>query len=150
MTSVLKKSKRTALSWDAEANKQTLTDLGFHLRKNTEKNRISNLELFMLCLGIGFEAKQKGPTPPRKSDAVRLGDIKERTLAIWQAIAVADSGKPEILLDEDQVFDIIEQYVMGGLTILSFELRNQHDFASWLSSKLYKRAERVGKNLRES
>ena len=145
MTSAIKKTKRLGLSWDEEFKKPTLDDLEYYLKKNTEKNRISNLELFMLCLGIGFEAKQKRPTPPRKTDAVRLADIKEKTMAIWQAIAVSDSGSAEILLDEDQVFDIIEQYAAAGLMILSVEMKNQPDFAGWLSSKLFKHSEQAGK-----
>ena len=147
MTSAIKKTKRLALSWDQEFKQPTLDDLEYHLKRNTEKNRISNLELFMLCLGIGFEAKQKRPTPPRKTDAVRLADIKEKTLAIWQAIAVSDTGSPEVLLDEDQVFDIIEQYAAAGLMILSVEMKNQPDFAGWLSSKLYKHSEKAGKTV---
>jgi|LakMenEpi03Aug12_release.lakeMendotaPanAssembly.Ray.scaffolds.fasta_scaffold1394767_1 hypothetical protein len=145
MTNVIKKTKRLALSWDQDF-KTNLGDLEFHLKKNTEKNRISNLDLFMLCLGIGFEAKQKRPTPPRKTDAVRLADIKEKTIAIWQAIAVSDTGNPEVLLDEDLVFDIIEQYAAGGLMILSVEMENRPDFAGWLSGKLYKQSEQVAKS----
>lgn len=142
MTNSVKKTRRLALSWDQDF-KPRLDDLEFHLKKNTEKNRISNLDLFMLCLGIGFEAKQKRPVPPRKTDAVRLADIKEKTLSIWQAIAVADSGKPEILLDEDLVFDTIEQFAAGGLMILAVEMDNRPDFAGWLSGKLYKQSEQV-------
>jgi hypothetical protein len=144
VTSMIKKTKRLGLSWDSDFQSH-LGDLEFHLKKNTEKNRISNLDLFMLCLGIGFEAKQKRPTPPRKTDAVRLADIKEKTLAIWQAIAVSDTGNPEVLLDEDLVFDIIEQYAAGGLMILSVEMENRPDFAGWLSGKLYKQSEAVSK-----
>jgi hypothetical protein len=150
MTSAIKKTKRLALSWDQEFKEPTLDDLKYHLTKNTEKNRISNLELFMLCLGIGFEAKQKRQTPPRKTDAVRLADIKDKTIAIWQAIAVSDTGGPEVLLDEDQVYDIIEQYAAAGLMILSFEMKNQPDFAGWLSSKLYKHSEQAGKSSQKS
>lgn len=141
-----KKTKRLGLSWD-EDFKPRLEDLKFHLQKNTEKNRISNLELFMICLGIGFDAKQKRPTPPRKTDAVRLADIKEKTLAIWQAIALAESRDPSVLLDEDSMFDIIEQYAAGGLMILSAEMDNQPDFAGWLSAKLYRQSESIAKPL---
>jgi hypothetical protein len=140
MSEVVKKTKRLGLSWD-EDFKEKLGDLKFYLQKNTEKNRISNLDLFMVCLGIGFDAKQKRPVPPRRTDAVRLADIKENTLAIWQAIAIAENSDPKVLLDEDQVFDIIEQYAAGGLMILSAEMANQLDFPGWLSSKLYKQSE---------
>lgn len=100
----------------------------------------------MICLGIGFDAKQKRPTPPRKTDAVRLADIKEKTLAIWQAIALAETKNPAVLLDEDAMYDIIEQYAAGGLMILSAEMDSQLDFAGWLSAKLYKQSELIAKS----
>ena len=133
------------MSWD-EDFKPRLDDLKFYLQKNTEKNRISNLDLFMICLGVGFDAKQKRPTPPRKTDAVRLADIKEKTLAIWQAIALAETKDPAVLLDEDAMYDIIEQYAAGGLMILSAEMDSQLDFAGWLSAKLYKQSELIAKS----
>ena len=129
MSESIKKTKRLGLSWD-EDFKPRLDDLKFYLQKNTEKNRI---------------AKQKRPTPPRKTDAVRLADIKEKTLAIWQAIALAETKNPAVLLDEDAMYDIIEQYAAGGLMILSAEMDSQLDFAGWLSAKLYKQAERISK-----
>jgi len=144
MTDAVKRTKRLGLSWD-EDFKPRLEDLKFFLQKNTEKNRISNLDLFMICLGIGFDSKQKRPTPPRRTDAVRLADIKEKTLAIWQAIAISDSGDAAVLLDEDKLYDIIEQYAAGGLMILSSEMDNQPDFAGWLSAKLYKQSEQLSK-----
>ena len=144
MTESIKKTKRLGLSWD-EDFKPRLDDLKFYLQKNTEKHRISNLDLFMICLGVGFDAKQKRPTPPRKTDAVRLADIKEKTLAIWQAIALAETKDLAVLLDEDAMYDIIEQYAAGGLMILSAEMDSQLDFAGWLSAKLYKQAERISK-----
>ena len=145
MSEVIKRTKRLGLSWD-EDFKPRLDDLKFYLQKNTEKNRISNLDLFMVCLGIGFDAKQKRPTPPRKTDAVRLADIKEKTIAIWQAVAISDVGDAAVLLDEDKLYDIIEQYAAGGLMILSAEMDSQPDFAGWLSAKLYKQSERVAKS----
>lgn len=135
-----KKSKRLALSWDQEY-KPNLENLKFWLEKNTEKQRVSNLDLFMLCLGIGFEAKEKRDVPPKKSDAIRLETIKESTFAIWKALALMDSQEPIVLLDEDRIYDIVEQYAAAGLKILSLEMNTQNDFPSWLRQKLYKHAE---------
>jgi len=140
MSNAYKKTKRLALSWDQEF-KDNRNDILYHLKKNTEKDRVSSLDLFMLCLGIGFEAKQKRPTPPRKTDAIRLETIKEQTLATWRAIALADTEDPTVLMDEDRVFDIVEQYAAAGLMILSIELKERADFAGWLSAKLYKQSQ---------
>lgn len=135
-----KKSKRLALSWDQEY-KPSLENLKFWLDKNTEKQRVSNLDMFMLCLSIGLESGEKRDVPARKSDAIRLETIKESTFAIWKAIALSDSQDPMVLLDEDKIYDIIEQYAASGLKILSLEMNTQNDFPSWLRQKLYKHAE---------
>lgn len=135
-----KKSKRLALSWDQEY-KPSLENLKFWLDKNTEKQRVSNLDMFMLCLSIGLESAEKRDVPARKSDAIRLETIKESTFAIWKAIALSDSQDPMVLLDEDKIYDIIEQYAASGLKILSLEMNTQNDFPSWLRQKLYKHAE---------
>jgi hypothetical protein len=135
-----KKSKRLALSWDQEY-KPNIDNLKFWLDKNTEKHRVSNLDIFMLCLGVGLESGEKRDVPPRKSDAIRLETIKETTIAIWKGIALLDTQDPMILLDEDKVYDIIEQFAAAGLKILTLEMSTQNDFPSWLRQKLYKQAE---------
>jgi hypothetical protein len=109
-----KKSKRLALSWDQEY-KPNLENLKYWLDKNSEKNKVNNLDIFMLCLGIGLESKEKREVPPRKSDAVRLEYLKESTFAILKAVALMDSQEPMVLLDEDKIFDIAEQYAASGL-----------------------------------
>jgi hypothetical protein len=134
-----KKSKRLALSWDQEY-KPNLENLKYWLDKNSEKNKVNNLDRFMLCLGIGLESKEKREVPPRKSDAVRLEYLKESTFAILKAVALMDSQEPMILLDEDKIFDIAEQYAASGLKILTLEMNSQNDFPSWLRQKLYKHA----------
>jgi hypothetical protein len=138
--SEIKKSKRVALTWDQEY-KPNLDDLKFWLDKNSEKNKVNNLDIFMLCLGIGLEAKEKRVIPPKKSDAVRLAYLKESDIALMNAIALFDSQDPLVLLDEDKIFDIVEQYAAAGLKILTLEMKTQNDFPSWLRQKLFKKAQ---------
>lgn len=142
MSDVIKKTKRQAFTWDPEF-KPSVKDLEYHLLKKSGKSSISNLNLFMLCLGIGFEAKIKRDVPPRKTDSARLENIPEQHMAIFKAIAISDSGGYLILQDEDAVYDIIEQYAAGGLMILANEMKNQGDFSGWLSSKLYMQSQNV-------
>jgi hypothetical protein len=138
--SEIKKSRRLALSWDQEY-KPSLVDLKFWLDKNSEKNKVNNLDMFMLCLGIGLESKEKRDIPPKKSDAVRLEYLKESTFALMKTIALFDSQDPLVLLDEDKIYDIAEQYAAAGLKILTLEMKTQNDFPSWLRQKLFKKAQ---------
>ena len=53
MTETFIKSKRTALSWDPEF-KPVVKDLEDYLERMTGANSVSNADLFMLCLAVGF------------------------------------------------------------------------------------------------
>ncbi len=145
MTSGVKRTKRTALTWDQEYKTPHVDDLRDQLRKITKRS-VTNKQMFMLCLGIGFDQNCTRKVPPRTSDAVRLGDgVTEADYSLFNSIALAHSKDYKILLDEDAVYDIVEQYAAGGLMIISKELNSQPNFPAWLRTMLYKKAE---KNLR--
>lgn len=136
------KTKRTALSWDPEF-KPRVKDLEDYLARTTGNNSVSNADLFMLCLAVGFEARKLGEIPPRKSDAVRISYLKDHHLAIMKSVALSHSKDYKIILDEDKVFDVVEQYASGGLEILSVEMDNQIDFVSYLATFLFKSIKKV-------
>lgn len=140
MTQGIIKTKRVALAWDPEF-KPAVDDLRNFLTRKGDKKAPTNAELFMLCLGIGFDKGITRKTPPRNSDAIRIEAFKDSNLlAIMQSVALAHSGDYTILMDEDKVFDIVESYAAAGLEILSIEMVQQHDFLAWLSALLYLQA----------
>ena len=146
MTSAIKKTKRVAFTWDKDYAKPTVDDLKDQLRKIT-KRTVSSKEIFMLCLGIGFDQNCMRDVPPRKSDAIRFGDgITESDFALYNSIALSFTKDYLILLDEDAVYDIVERYAAGGLMILSKEMNSQPDFNYWLKTLLYRRVESVLSN----
>lgn len=139
--SSIKKTKRVAFTWDKEYAKPTVDDLKDSIKKIT-KRTVSSKEIFMLCLGIGFDNQCMRDVPPRRSDAIRFGDgITEADFALYNSIALSYAKNYLVLLDEDAVYDIVERYAAGGLMILSKEMNNQPDFNLWLRNLLYKRAE---------
>jgi len=134
-----KKSKRTALTWDQEY-KPRIDELRDYLDRGLgAKGAASNLSIFMLCLGVGFQMNKMRERPARKSDGPRLEYIMKASeeLATMRAVALAYSKDYETLLDEDKVFDIVEEYAAGGLEILCLEMDKQADFNSWLTTVLY-------------
>jgi hypothetical protein len=138
--SSIKKTHRVAFTWDKDYARPTVDDLKDSLKKIT-KRTVSSKEIFMLCLGIGFDNQCMRDVPPRKSDAIRFGDgITEADFALYNSIALSFSKDYLILLDEDAVYDVVERYAAGGLMILSKELNSQPNFNDWLIQLLYKRA----------
>lgn len=140
-----KKSKRTALTWDQDY-KPRIDELRDYLDRGLgAKGAASNLSIFMLCLGVGFQMKKLRERPVRKSDGPRLEYIMKsgEELATMRAVALAHSQDYEILLDEDKVFDIVEEYAAGGLEIICLEMDKQADFNSWLTTMLFEQLQQV-------
>ena len=136
MSDDVEKTKRTSLTWNPEL-KDSVNDLKDAVQRLTNKPP-TNLEIFMLCLGVGFSNGKKNAVPPRKSDVTNVKYIQEMDLANIRAIALDESKDPTILLREDDVYDIAEQYASGGLEILASEMGKQPDFQSWLTSRFWK------------
>ena len=136
MSEEVEKTRRTSLTWNPEY-KEFVNDLKDVVQRLTSKQP-TNLEIFMLCLGVGYSSGKKNDVPPRKSDVSNVKYIQEMDLANIRAIALDESKDPTILLREDDVFDIAEQYASAGLEIMAREMGNQPDFQSWLTSKFWK------------
>lgn len=145
MTESLVKTKRTALSWDPEF-KPIVRDLEEYLERMTGANSVSNTDLFMLCLAVGFEMNKLREVPPRKSDAVRISYLKEPHLAIMKSVALTQTQNHMVLMNEDKVYDIVEQFAAGGLEILSIQMQTQVNFETYLSKLLYESIKKFSSN----
>jgi len=129
------KSRRVALSWNPDF-KDSVADIKYALRGTEEKDQ-SNGELFILCLGIGFKSKFKLSIPPRKSDAVRLSYLTERDISAMRAIAISETGRADVVTNEDEVFDIVEQFAAGGLALIAKRLADGDDIKKWLVAEIF-------------
>lgn len=145
MTESLVKTKRTALSWDPEF-KPDIKNLEEYLERMTGANAVSNTDVFMLCLAVGFELDKTRQVPPRKSDAVRISYLKEPHLAIMKSVALSHTQNHMILMNEDKVYDIVEQYAAGGLEILAMQMENQINFETYLVKILYESLKKTSQN----
>jgi hypothetical protein len=138
------KTSRVATSWDKDLKETALPMLKAHLEEIYGK-RLENKEIFLLCLSVGFEEKHLGKIPPRKSDAVRLNYFDEKEVALMRSVALAHANDFQILIDEDAMYDVIEQYAAGGLELLYVEIQNQPNFQAWLISQMTHRVSELRK-----
>lgn len=127
-------SRRTGLTWDQEA-KGRVDEIKSAL--SSEGVQLSNRQLFLLCLGIGWRDKLNPGVPPRKTDSARLETLKEPDYALFNAIAMQDRGSFEVLQERDKVLDIVEGYAAGGLRKLADMLDSSHGFASELVGEIW-------------
>ncbi|MEY4533540.1 MAG: hypothetical protein RI926_1309 [Actinomycetota bacterium] len=119
-------SKRSAFSWDSEY-RSFVDDLRDFLRFK-EGGRPGNIETFMMCLAVGFDSGVKRDVPPRKSDSMRIENLKKEHFAIMRAVALRETKDSNVLLNDDAVFDIAEQYAAGGLMLLAQKAKEGGDF----------------------
>ena len=130
-------SKRSALTWDPDFRPR-VKDLEEKLEAFTKSGiNITNKTVFMLCLAVGFEMNKTRQRPPRRSDAVVLSYFNDQDKALMCSIALATTKDHTVLLDEDKVYDIIEEYAAGGLEVLVTQMETGPDFINYLTKLLF-------------
>jgi hypothetical protein len=132
----MKKTKRVAFTWDS-VYKPEIPNIEREIQGWGEGvNAIKNGELFLLCVAIGFSTDTKRPVPARKSDSVRMDALSVESLSMLKMVAISNSESPEDLLDEDMLYDRVEEYAAGGLMLLADAVQKEKNFSDWLRNKL--------------
>tara|TARA_B110000503_G_scaffold88657_1_gene134414 strand:+ start:5019 stop:5483 length:465 start_codon:yes stop_codon:yes gene_type:complete len=127
-------SRRTGLSWDKEFRPR-VDDIKKAL--SVEGVELKNRSLFLLCLALGWEGKSNPGVPPRATDSARLDTLQDSDWALFNAIAMDDSGGFEILASKDGVLDIVEGYAAGGLRILAEKLDSSNSLTESLIQDIW-------------
>ena len=114
---VKKKIKHTALSWDQEY--KTHVDYLKLLCDELSGDKTTNIDVFMVCLGIGFKIRNDikfvRRAPTGGNDVGAIGFINPYQQAIMYAIALVDTDDSDLLLDDDEIYYISEKYAAMGL-----------------------------------
>jgi len=145
MSTSIKPSKRSATSWDVEF-KPKVADLKEYLIRLTGMSKAGNRDIFMLCLGVGFKMQRTRPRPPKNSDAVILKYYTDADRALMRSVALSHTKDHLVMLDEDKVYDIAEEYAAGGLEVLATEMSNQEDFVEYLTKLFYVNLKSIATN----
>lgn len=94
---------------------------------------ISNMELFLIAMMLGYNKKGKRGLKNIKSTAndgfVRIGSFPDEAWYIIKAIAVYEEEYMEVLLSNNKMFDIAEKYAIVGIQELEkLYFENEHNF----------------------
>lgn len=104
------------------------------IRKNEgDLNGISNMDLFLMAMMLGFHEKGKHGLKGVKSTAtdgfVRTGSFKDDAWNIIRALAVYEEEYMEVLLSNNKMFDVAEKYAIVGIQELNkVYFENEHNF----------------------
>ena len=104
------------------------------IRKNEgDLEGISNMDLFLMAMMLGFHEKGKHGLKGVKSTAtdglVRTESFKDDAWNIIRALAVYEEEYMEVLLSNNKMFDVAEKYAIVGIQELNkVYFENEHNF----------------------
>lgn len=136
---MIRESKRRAFSWpdEFEHNKEPINNL----RKALGGKQVALArQLFLLCVVIAFNRGEfDEKVPKRKTDGPRFDELSEENFRFLDAVAVAHTGDRRVLLDQEKIFDIAEQYAAAGLRAMlaDFAGKSGETFAELVGSEIY-------------
>ncbi len=106
-------------------------------------NGISNMELFLIAMLLGFNKKGKHGLKGIKSTAtdglVRVASFTDSAWDIIKAVAVYEEEYMEVLMSNNVMFDVAEKYASVGIHELnSMYFENEHNFLKRFEKLLLK------------
>ncbi len=87
------------------------------LEKDSPFSGKENKDLFMMALIIGFHEETRVKLDGKEGFFL-LYHLNDKENSIIKAIAVAEEGDLNILLDKKKVYSIVEEYAAGGIKLL--------------------------------
>lgn len=131
----MKKTTRTLLAFD-ERQLEAISKLRIAFAGD-DKQDISNKDLLLIALGIGFNAKNKLSDFKRSNTGVRMEYFKAEDNAIFAGLQVYETNKAESLLEIEALYNLAEQYAAGGIALLTEALERERDFHEWFHGYVY-------------
>lgn len=98
-------------------DKRDLKDFNRLKEKDSPFAGAQNKDVFLAAMVTGYKEKSKIELK-KKEGYFRRDYLTDRDLALIRAIAVSDEGNLNVLLDEQKVFAIAEEYAAGGIKLL--------------------------------
>jgi hypothetical protein len=135
----MKKTTRTILAFD-ETQLEAIAKLK-EAFSGEEIKEISNKELFLICMAVGFSAKNKVDVLQKSNTGVRMEYFKPEDNVLFTSLQIAEHDNPESLLQIEQLYDLAECYAAGGVGILYEALETNKNFDEWFQSLIFQNLE---------
>lgn len=129
----MKKTTRTLLAFD-----DGQVDYVRQLRKAFasvagEQSDLSNKDMFLIAMGVGFYAKTKKTDFKRSNTGPRIEYFNEQDNVLFAALQVTETNEAKSLLEIEDLYNLAELYAAGGVSILWNHLQNERDFGFWFA-----------------
>lgn len=95
-------------------------------------------KIFMIAMALGFKNGQRVPLKKGKDDIIRIAYLKEEQLTMIKALAIMEKGEFSVLLDDQEIYSIAEEFANGGIKLLKTLVINKEpgSYIKKLSSEL--------------
>lgn len=130
----MKKTGRTILAFDDRQ-----LDYIKQLRKvfasmAGEQADLTNKDMFLIAMGVGFHAKHNLPEFKRSNTGVRIQYFNAEDNVLFAALQIAETDDPKSLLNIEELYNLAELYAGGGVAILWDYLQKERDFGEWFAA----------------
>lgn len=142
----MKKTTRTVLAFD-----DGQVDYIRQLRRAFasiagEQGELSNKEMFLIAMGVGFYAKNKLSEFKRSNTGPRIEYFNDQDNVLFASLQVAENDEAKSLLEIENLYDLAELYAAGGVSILWSHLRSERDFGFWFAGFMQEPLKKVRSN----
>jgi hypothetical protein len=120
------------------------TDSPFVLGKQHAQNK----EVFLAAMVVGFHEGGRIEVK-NKEEWIFIDYLSKEEDAMIKAIAIAEEGNLNVLLDEQKVYSIAQEYATGGISLLMAKVFSGEYFGSYakkLESELLRKYEKIMEN----
>lgn len=97
---------------------------------------MTNQELFMLFMAVGFDNGLRRKVSASLSNAARFEYLTETQISLIKAVGLAEAESAEALIEEDSIYTISEEYAAGGLFLVAQAFATTKNFPDWMRAKL--------------
>ena len=142
----MKKTARTVLAFDDRQ-----VEYIRQLRKAFasiagEQGELSNKELFLIAMGVGFYAKTKISDYKRSNTGPRIEYFNDQDNVLFASLQVVETDEAKSLLEIEELYNLAELYAAGGVSILWNHLQSERDFGFWFAGFMQEPLKKVRSN----
>jgi len=89
-------------------------------------------DIFMWAVALGYKRGERRPLSGKRTTIFRWAQFTpQRDIPIIKALAIASTGDIEVLLNQDQILDIVEEYANAGIHDLRTGILEEHGQPLW-------------------
>ena len=129
----MKKTTRTVLAFDDRQLEYIRQLRKAFASIAGEQGELSNKEMFLIAMGVGFYAKTKVPDFKRSNTGPRIEYFNDLDNVLFASLQIAETDDSKSLLEIEELYNLAEMYAAGGVSILWDHLQNERDFGFWFA-----------------